>query len=118
MTGGIILTYSQTNLTYKIANITVFIKHCDINNINSGTKIEYKGENSMISPDHLSHAIGLIIHRPLYIKRQIHNLTVTNITTVSGPLFLVSIHSTKLYALSLTFNNNTFQKIKTNSTPL
>ena len=110
MTGGIILVYSQTNITYKNTNVTAFIKHCDISNINSTTKIEHKGENSMISPDHLSHAIGLIIHQPFCIETQIHNLTVTNITTVNGPLVSVSVQTTELCALNLTLNNSTFSK--------
>ena len=78
MIGGIILVYS-TNMSHR--NVKVFIKHCDISNINSSTKIEHKGENRVISADHLSHAIGLIIHKLLYIETQIHNLVVTNITS-------------------------------------
>ena len=115
MTGGIILIYPQTNLTYKNTYVKVFIKHCDISNINSSAKVENKGENSVISLDHLSHAIGLIFHQPLYcIEAQMHGLTVTNITTVNGPLFLVSVHSTKLCALDLTLNYGKFlnNKIK------
>ena len=116
MIGGIILVYSQTHVAHR--NVKVFIKHCDINNINSSTKIEHKGENSVISADHLSHAIGLIIHQLLYVETQIHNLVVTNITTVNGPLFLVSIHSTELCALNLTLNNSTFSNNKSNLYPV
>ena len=47
MIGGIILVYS-TIMSHR--NVKVFIKHCDINNINSSTKIENKGENSVIGP--------------------------------------------------------------------
>ena len=115
MIGGIILVYS-TNMSHR--NVKVFIKHCDISNINSSTKIEHKGENNVISADHLSHAIGLIIHRLLYIETQIHNLVVTNITTVNGPLLLVSLHSTELCALNLTLNNSTFSSNKNKQYPL
>ena len=116
MIGGIILVYSQTNMSHR--NVKVFIKHCDINNINSSTKIEHKGENSVIPLDHLSHAIGLIIHKLLYIETQIHNLVVTNITTVNRPLLLVSIYSTKLCALNLTLNNSIFSSNKNTLYPV
>ena len=116
MIGGIILVYSQTNVSHRY--VKVFIKHCDINNINSSTKIEHKGENSVIPPDHLSHAIGLIIHQLLYIETQIHNLVVTNITTVNGPLLVFSIQSTELCALNLTLNNSTFSNNKNKQYPV
>ena len=116
MIGEIILVYSQTHVAHR--NVKVIIKHCDISNINSSTKIEQKGENSVISADLLSHAIGLIIHQLLYIETQIHNLVVTNITTVNGPLLLVSIHSTELCALNLKLNNSTFSNNKNKLYPV
>ena len=112
MIGGIILVY-LTNVSHR--DVNVFIKHCDINNINSSTKIEHKGENSVISADHLSHAIGLIIHQLLYIETQIYNLVIA--TTVNGPLLLVSVHSTELSALNLTLNNSTFYKQQKQTIP-
>ena len=72
----------------------------------------------MISADHLSHAIGLIIHQLLYIETQINNLVAANINTVNGPLLLVSIYSTELCALNLTLNNSTFSNNKNKLYPV
>ena len=116
MTGGIILIYSQENMIYKNTNVKVFIKHCYISNINSSTKIEHKGKNSVISLDRLSHTIGLIIHQPLIPLYMIYkDIIITNITTVNGPIFLVS---SKLCALSLKLKNSSFSNNKNKLHPV
>ena len=66
MTGGISLIYFQELKIWLMKTINVkLLSNIVTTSTAVATKIEHKGKNSLISLDHLSHAIGLIIHQPL-----------------------------------------------------
>ena len=113
MAAGIVLIYPKTDkvnnndITNDI-NVKHIIKNCNVNNINNSIEIQ-NSENNTVSLDQLSVAIGLIFHQQLnYTEIQIQGLIVANITSVNIPIFLVSMHPTKLHTLRLSLSGSTF----------
>ena len=117
--GGFIFVYPKTNVTNNNTNVKVFIKHCNISNITNSDKIKDNNKNSEFPLYHLSCAIGLIFHQQLYyIEIQIHQLMITNITSVSGPLLLVSTHFTTMCTLNIILNRSIVSYNKNNLYPI
>ena len=104
MTGGIILFHK--NALHGNVSTKLLIRHCIISNISSNHKMKRGNKNSEIPLELLNSVVGLMFYQhPETIEIQIHNLTITNTTSVNGSLLLVSVNSG---SLNLTMSSSIF----------
>ena len=91
MAGGIVLFY-ENNVSTKL-----LMKHCTISNISNNHKLKHGNQHSEIPLKLLNSVVGLVFYQhPETVEIQIHNLIVTNTTSVHGSLLLVSVNSDSL----------------------
>ena len=93
--GGIVLFYENT--FHSNVSTKLLVKHCTISNISNNHKMKHESQHSEIPSELLNSVVGLMFYQqPETIEIQIHNLTVTNTTSVNGSLLLVSVNSDSL----------------------
>ena len=112
--GGIVLFYENT--LHSNVSTKLLMKHCTISNISKNHKMTLGNQHSEIPSGLLNSVVGLMFYQhPKTVEIQIHNLTVTNTTSVNGSLLLVSVNSD---SLNLTMSRSIFVNNKNSLHPM